>query len=615
MFEWTQDLSVGIDAIDNQHKELIKRMDNLLEGINQDKGKQELYMMLKFMEDYGRIHFALEERLMLQHDYPGYKAHKSAHTKFIDTVGGLKNEFESVGAGLSLVLRVQSKTIDWLADHIAMVDKRLGSYLKNKNKNEKYYQDDDVISPIKSEKENVASLTAIKNDVTEKERTTARKQDSIYYDEMTGLFNRQRFMELVSEWISRNASVGRGEGARVASLIFIDIDEFRFINDTYGHGIGDIFLTKAAEILQDTIRDMEVSPMERTAKEGIITRLGGDEFAMFLPYLGAKEGFEVAEQVRKRFKDLHPVPGAFIRSTVSISIAVYPEHGSMVKELFARADVAMYRAKNSGRNKCYLYQPEDRDLEKMSLRLKERDIIQKAIKENRFEPWYQPILDLKDGRIHHYEALARIRENNGNILPPSEFIETAERFGMIGDIDRIIIEKVMKCEAEAGRGGLSFCFGVNLSGKDLGDKELFSFLKSKILETKANPDHLIFEITETAAIGDLKVAVKFIKALKEMGCHFSLDDFGVGFTSFVYLREMEVDYIKIDGFFIRRLGENQHDQLFVKAIADVAKGMGIKTIAEFVEKEETIKLLKEYGVDYAQGYAIGKPIPWSDLQF
>ena len=239
---------------------------------------------------------------------------------------------------------------------------------------------------------------------------------------------------------------------------------------------------------------------------------------------------------------------------------------------------------------------------------------QRREKDNKWDVSRINPLDLKDGGIHHYEALARIREENGNILMPSAFIETAERFGLISTIDRIIVQKVMKREAEAGRNGLSFSFGVNLSGKDLGDEELLFFLKSKILETKANPDHLIFEVTETATVRSLDKAIKFIKALKDMGCHFSLDDFGVGFTSFVYLREMEVDYIKIDGSFIRKLSENPHDQLFVKAIVDVAKGMGIKTVAEFVENKETIKLLKEFGVDYAQGYAIGKPAPWDEIE-
>jgi EAL domain-containing protein (putative c-di-GMP-specific phosphodiesterase class I) len=193
------------------------------------------------------------------------------------------------------------------------------------------------------------------------------------------------------------------------------------------------------------------------------------------------------------------------------------------------------------------------------------------------------------------------------------FIEIAERFGLIGSIDRMLIEKTMGQQVELNRRGRPITFSMNLSGKDLGDEEFLSFLKSKISATGADPERLVFEITETAAVHDLGRAIKFIKDLKSLGCHFALDDFGVGFSSFVYLKEMNVDYIKIEGSFIRKLHSNPNDRLFVKAMTDVAKGMEIKTIAEFVETEEPLKLLKEYGVDYAQGYHIGKPMPPQSL--
>jgi diguanylate cyclase (GGDEF)-like protein/hemerythrin-like metal-binding protein len=614
MFEWTQDLAVGIEEIDNQHKELIKRMDNLLEAISQGKGRQELHSILKFMEDYCRIHFVMEERLMLTYYYPKYQAHKAVHAKFIDELNNLKNEFETIGAVLSLVMRVQSKTIDWLTDHIAKVDKQWGSYLKDKKKDGEYYQGNGVIFPIKDRKVDIGSFCAVQDDVAEKKRAEKRGQYLASYDEMTGLFNRQRFMELVSEWISRKDFAGRGEGAGLASLFLINMDEFRSINYTYGYAIGDVFLTKVTEILQDILKDMESSPMERAAKEGIIARLGGDEFVIFLPHLDAKEGVEVAERIRMRIGEPRLIIAAVIRLTVSIGIVVYPEHGDTVEKLFTRADAAMYRAKEMGRNRCHLYKPEDKDLEHIHSRLIAKEKIQNAIRDDCFLPWFQPIFDLKKGEILHYEALARMQDENGAILLPGAFIDTAERFGLVGAIDRVIIEKTMRLHSRMAQKGTYLHFSVNISGKDLGDEEFLSFLKSKINDTCEDPDHLIFEITETAAVYDLARAVKFISVLKSMGCHFSLDDFGVGFTSFIYLKEMHVDYVKIDGSFIKELHKNPYDQLFVKAIVDVAKGMGIMTIAEFVENKEVIKLLKVYGVDYAQGYAIGKPAPWEEIE-
>ena len=202
-----------------------------------------------------------------------------------------------------------------------------------------------------------------------------------------------------------------------------------------------------------------------------------------------------------------------------------------------------------------------------------------------------------------------MRDTNGGIILPSSFIDTAEILRLIAAIDRIIIRKTLLTQSNLLKQGKVFSFSMNLSGKDLEDKDLLEFLKSTIAKTGADTKYLIFEITEIAAVRDLDRAIKFIRELKSIGCSFVLDDFGVGFTSFKYLKEMGVDYIKIDGSFIRKLHETQSHHIFVKAMADVARGMGIKTIAEFVENEETVRILKEYGVDYAQDYFIGKPAP------
>ncbi|MBI5875634.1 MAG: EAL domain-containing protein, partial [Deltaproteobacteria bacterium] len=472
---------------------------------------------------------------------------------------------------------------------------------KNKKKNGQYYWATAQIAPIKDERGEVIQFLAMQEDITEKKKAEERAEYLAHYDEMTGLYNRVRFMELMDKWIQ--AAQGSG---KVSALLLIDIDEFKSINEIYGHNIGDEFLRHAAGLLKNSMEDVH--------RESVLAHLGGDEFAVFITDVNEKDAMDIAEVMRKRIEGLYFTP-LTTRFTASIGIALYPEHGAAVRELLSRADIAMYRAKASGRNRCHLYQPEDHDLEKIHSRLKEKELIQNALNQDRFLPWFQPILDLKDNKIHHCEALARMRGEDGAILLPGAFIDTAEIFGLIGAIDRVIIEKTMRLQAAMSRQGSSMSFGMNLSGKDLGDEDILSFLRDKIIETGADPAHLMFEITETAAIHDMDKAVKFIKALKAIGCHFSLDDFGVGFTSFIYLREMGVDYIKIDGSFIKRLHEdNNNDKLFVKAIVDVAKGMGIKTVAEFVENEEIIKLLKKIGVDYAQGYAIGKPAPWTEIK-
>lgn len=472
---------------------------------------------------------------------------------------------------------------------------------KNKRKDGRFYWGNAVITPIKNDRGVITHFLAVQEDITEKKKSEEKAEYLASYDEMTGLINRARFMEMLREWVFIKTSGRKGV------LLLLDVDEFKFINDTYGHSLGDELIRHIGLVLSDAIKDGEIPYMQNPA-DVILGRMGGDEFALFVPYADSNKGMEVADYLRKRVEAFH-LPEVPIYSTVSIGAVCYPEHGGTVKELFTKADAALYRAKEDGRNKCHLYRAEDRDLELIHSKLKEKERILKTIADDRFVPWFQPLLHIPDGRVHHYEALARMRETDGKILFPGEFIDTAERFGLIGAIDRIITEKTMRLQAEMSRQGREISFAMNLSGKNLGDEELLSFLQSKISETGADPGHLIFEITETAAVHDLGKAIRFINALKSIGCRFSLDDFGVGFTSFVYLKEMKVDYIKIDGSFIKSLHENPNDQLFVKAIIDVATGMGIKTVAEFVEKKETLDLLKEYCVDYAQGYLIGKPAP------
>ena len=348
---------------------------------------------------------------------------------------------------------------------------------------------------------------------------------------------------------------------------------------------------------------------DKTAEEGaIVGRLGGDEFAILLPSREETEGILAAELIRKKIEAFRfaEITGNL---TSSIGVVSYPKHGITAKDIFAKADAAIYLAKEQGYNRTRLFQEGDFVLEKMRSRVVWRNRIQKALAEDRLVPWFQPILDLKDNNIHHYEALARMRDVDGSIILPGAFIDIAEEMGLVTDIDRVIIEKTLRVQVALSKKGVTPSFSVNLSGKELGDEGLLEFLRSRITATGVDPGRLTFEITETAAIRELDKAIKFIRELRSLGCRFSLDDFGVGFTSFKYLKEMEVDYIKIDGSFIRKLHGNKTDRLFVKAIADVAKGMGIKTIAEFVENEEIMRILRDYGVDYAQGYFIGKPAP------
>jgi len=475
--------------------------------------------------------------------------------------------------------------------------------IKNRNKTGALYWVTSVITPIKDEQGEITHFLAVQEDVTARMLSDERIRYLANYDELTGLVNRSRFIELVEEWANMAAGTGKK-----AAMCLMDTDQFKLLNDSFGHGAGDEYLRRLANVLKERVGRIYAKARASFDAEPVLSRLSGDEFAVYLPGLTETEGMEAAEELRKAVEALY-----FTESessfTASLGIAFFPSHGTNVKELLTKADAAMYRAKERGRNRVHAYRDEDHDLEKMHSRLAWKEKITQGLRESRFNPWFQPILDLETGTVHHYEALARLTGEDGKVVLPGSFIDIAERFGLVGLIDRMIIEKSMKKQAEMLKKGLSLSFAMNLSGKDLGDPDLLDFIKLKIKETGADPASLVFEITETAAIGDLEKATKFVRALKELGCHFSLDDFGVGFTSFTYLKELRVDFIKIDGSFIKKLHESHEDRVFVKAITDLAAGLRIKSVAEFVENEKGLELLKSFGVGFAQGYLIGKPSP------
>ncbi|OGQ51587.1 MAG: hypothetical protein A3J24_00905 [Deltaproteobacteria bacterium RIFCSPLOWO2_02_FULL_53_8] len=476
--------------------------------------------------------------------------------------------------------------------------------VKNRRKTGGYYQCDTNVSPVKDSSGEITHFLIVQEDISEKVRSEERIRHLVKYDELTGLFNRSRFIETLNEWMA-SSSTGNGRGV----LLLSNMDQFKYFNETYGHGTGDYMLKCMANLINSVVESAYGEAGAKTGCRPYVGRVGGDEFAVFLPSVDRERGMEVAERIRStvegfRFEDLD------VSSTISVGVAVYPEDGKEVKGLFTKVDAARFRAKEMGRNRCHVYSPEDKDIEKMQSKLLWKEKIFAAVKEGRFEPWFQPIMGIIENSVSHYEVLARMVENDGSIVLPGSFVDVAEWFGIITVIDKVIIEKALKHQVNLGKGtNLS----INLSGKELGDKELLAFLESQLSETGANPQRVIFEITETAAISNIEQAVTFVKALKSIGCRFALDDFGVGFTSFTYLKKLMVDYIKIDGAFIRRLHENADDQVFVKAIIDVAKGLNIKTIAEFVEYEEALTVLKTLGADYAQGYLIGKPVPVGNI--
>lgn len=413
-------------------------------------------------------------------------------------------------------------------------------------------------------------------------------------DHLTGLSNRSRFLKDLEHEVRRVERVNQS-----GALMLVDLDHLKLINDTSGHFAGDEMIVQVAGLLKRQSRD-----------EDLIARLSGDEFALAFPSMDEKRAMEKARQLLERIQELKPRLGdRTVNLSASIGVALFPQHGSAPVELLAKADTAMYAAKDAGRNRALLFDEAAMAQERMNSQLAWKDRLVEAIEQDLFVLAFQPIVSVASGQVHHYEVLVRMKAPGDTLFPPGKFIPTAEQFGLIHQVDRIIVTKAIRYLAERRDLHPEAGFSINLSGMSVGNEEMFELITREIRASGVAPNRFTFEVTETAACEKLNDAIEFIARIRKLGCHISLDDFGVGFSSFSYLKHLRVDTLKIDGSFIREIHENNADQLFVKALVDVARGMGIKTIAEFVENEAVFRLVSRLGVDYVQGYYLGKPRP------
>ena len=410
------------------------------------------------------------------------------------------------------------------------------------------------------------------------------------HDPLTNLFNRRRFQEVFDRILALSVRY-----QRTGALLFLDLDQFKYVNDLSGHQAGDALLLLVASGLRDAVRHSD-----------ILARLGGDEFALVLPEAQADEAVYMANKLQHELRQVEfAAHGREHKVSCSIGITLFPDHGSDLNDLLANADMAMYQAKEAGSGRWHMYSPDEQAKELLASRAKWRERISQALIDDAFELHFQPIFDIRQHKVTRYETLVRMRDNAGQLVFPDNFIPVAEQSGQIHEIDRWVIRKVI--DRVRQNPGLSL--SVNLSGRVLDDPSLLAWFHEQLQDSRIDPSDLIVEITETAAVANVQDAIAFMREIKALGCRFALDDFGSGFSSFAYLKQLPVDIVKIDGAFIQNLATSADDQLFVKALTDVAKGLGKVTVAEFVENAETLALLEAFGVDFAQGYHIGRPSP------
>jgi diguanylate cyclase (GGDEF)-like protein/PAS domain S-box-containing protein len=429
-------------------------------------------------------------------------------------------------------------------------------------------------------------------DHTERKRAESHVSYLAEHDPLTGLVNRQHFQHQLDQAL---ASARRS--ARDGALLYLDLDGFKYVNDLNGHQAGDALLRVVADEVGNVARGSD-----------LLGRLGGDELGILLHECDREGAIQVAEKINKRLADIKfPGLGANHRVSASIGIVAFSEATMDVKQLLANADIAMYQAKSKGGAGWHLYSEGEGVQEKMQSRLYWEEMINRSLGDSGFMVHYQPILDIRARQVSHYEALVRMRADDGSPIPPGAFMEVAENSGLIREIDRYVIHEVFGRMLTLFSAGKYYKFSINLSGVSINDPRLLAFIRTELSRSALLPSHVVFEITETAAVSDFSKARAFMNAVRELGCAFSLDDFGVGFSSFNYVKQLPVDYVKIDGSFVRTLVDSPDDQVFVRALAEVARGFGKKTVAEFVEDERALNMLRAFGVDYAQGYFIGKP--------
>ncbi len=421
------------------------------------------------------------------------------------------------------------------------------------------------------------------------------------HDALTGLLNRREF-ELRLE-----QALGHSRNEHQAQVLcYLDLDQFKIINDTCGHIAGDELLKQIAGRLKAQLRDSDV-----------IARLGGDEFGILL------EGCSIERAERLTNKILNTVKqNRFIWDNksfeVGVSIGVVPINymSGTISDILSAADTACYEAKDQGRNRIHIYTTDDDDLAKRRGEMNWVHRITHALDNDKFVIAYQEIVPLTEQGVNkkYYELLVRLKNDDGSLVPPMAFIPAAERFNMMPIIDKVVIAKAFDKLKSLSAQKYDIHFSINISGQSLSNPTFLDMVIETFAETGINPELVMFEITETAAIANLSRAIRFIQTLKGLGCEFALDDFGSGLSSFAYLKNIPVDYLKIDGYFVRDILDDPADSAFVESICQIGHVMGIKTIAEYVENAETMEKLRSIGVGFAQGFHIGKPKPLAELE-
>jgi len=455
-------------------------------------------------------------------------------------------------------------------------------------------------SPMCDRFNNVIGAAIALHDISDAKKMEQSLNYQATHDALTHLINRTEFENRLQQ------SIGRSKTDKIAhALLYMDLDNFKIINDTCGHAAGDQLLKQITKILESKLRQGDV-----------LARLGGDEFSAILEGCPVERASQIAQEVCSDIKNYQFIwENQTFHVGVSIGLVPINESCDDVNQLLSLADSSCYAAKDLGRNRVHVYQDNDEDVLRKKGEMQWVSRINKALHEDRFVLYFQliqPISDNEQGL--HFEILIRMKDEHGNLVPPGAFLPAAEHYDLIKILDHWVVRTAiswLETNHEIAE-KISLC-SINLSGNSIGDEHFMHHLAEQFRSSQVPAQKICFEVTETAAISNLNVASVFIDTIKELGCSFSLDDFGSGMSSFGYLKQLNIDYLKIDGLFVKDIVDDPVDAAMVKSINEVGQIMGLKTIAEYVENDEILEVVKDIGVDFAQGFGICRPRPLDEI--
>jgi diguanylate cyclase (GGDEF)-like protein/PAS domain S-box-containing protein len=451
-----------------------------------------------------------------------------------------------------------------------------------------------AIKSNKMEVEGRLLYTAIVEDIGDRIAMMEHLREMAEHDSLTGLYNRQYFLTELDRVVENTRRGSRRDFA----LLYIDLDNFKFVNDTLGHLAGDQVLVEVTEMLD-----------QRNRKSDLLARIGGDEFAILLYDVEEEQVLKAAEAHRKLLDEyVFKYDGSVVQIGCSIGVTLFGHRPISKEDLLVQADVACHLAKRSGRNRVHIYESVDKEnMTAMTEDMGWAGKIKAAIEQDLFCLACQPIMELKSNQVFRQEVLLRMRDENGSLILPAGFIASAERFGLMRAVDNWVVNHAIESLGDQLKRNPHLHFSINLSAESVGDFTMLETITNALYNNDVPPTAVTFEITETVAIANLGPAVEFLTRLRNLGCQTALDDFGVGYSSFAYLKDLPVDFVKIDGSFVRDVHRDQLQLAMVRSMNDIAHAMGKYTVAEFVDNHDAMRVLKEMGVDYIQGYFVGGP--------